>query len=162
MENYIGIDLVKAKPKYKITYDYGICGTETEYVDEIPEDLEEQIEEGYQFIRSDGSRGWLSKEIFDKSYLKVYGNENLSSDISVSQRMVDDFIKDYDISTINGKVTIVVATLKNGFSIVESSSCVDSRNYSEELGVKICKARIRNQVWGYLGFLLQTSFKGVK
>jgi hypothetical protein len=50
----------------------------------------------------------------------------------------------------------------NGFEIVESSSCVDKENYSEELGVEICMEKIRDKIWMLLGFLLQTDVSGVK
>ena len=99
--------------------------------------------------------------ISDKNILPVDDNPNLPSGISVGQQMVDDFIVDYEIFTKKEKITIVIATLKNGFTIVESSACVDPKNYNEEIGAEICKERIKNQVWNHLGFLLQSAYKGI-
>lgn len=67
---------------------------------------------------------------------------------------------EFEVRTIYDKVTVVVAKLPNGFTIVESSACVDPRNYNEEIGVGICKERIKNQLWLLEGYLLQeTLFK---
>lgn len=55
----------------------------------------------------------------------------------------------------NNKVTIVVATLPNGFTITESSACVDPANYDGKIGAEICKKRIENKVWELEGYLLQ-------
>ncbi len=110
----------------------------------------------------DGYISWSPEKTFEKSYLKVDENNTLSSGVSVSSKMVDDFIVDYDVFTKKNKITIVIATLKNGFTIVESSACVDPENYDEKIGAEICKERIKNQVWNHLGFLLQTAYKGIK
>ena len=43
---------------------------------------------------------------------------------------------------------------------VESSSCVDSKNYSEADGYDICMGKIKDKIWMLLGFLLQTAWHG--
>ena len=123
---------------------------------------EDPNKEGYLVKYSDSYISWSPKDVFEKSYLQVEDNENLPSGVSVGQQMVDDFIVDYDVFTKQDKITIVIATLKNGFTIVESSACVDPKNYDEKIGAEICKERIKNQVWNHLGFLLQTAWKGIK
>lgn len=100
--------------------------------------------------------------INDKNILPIDDNPKLPSGVSVGPQMVEDFIVDYEVFTKKEKITIVIATLVNGFTIVESSACVDIKNYNEEIGAEICKERIKKQVWNHLGFLLQTAFKGVK
>ena len=45
---------------------------------------------------------------------------------------------------------------------VESSACVDPRNYSEEIGQEACMEKIRDRIWNLLGFLLQTAWMGVR
>ena len=67
----------------------------------------------------------------------------------------------FEYQTIFGKTTIASAKLPNGFVIVESSSCVDPANYSEEMGAKICRERIKNKIWELLGFLLATAKNGI-
>jgi len=75
--------------------------------------------------------------------------------------MVDDFIVSTDVITMGNKCTVVRATLRNGFEIVESSACVSPENYDEKLGAEICMEKIKDKVWFLLGFLLQTAVHGV-
>lgn len=51
---------------------------------------------------------------------------------------------------------------EKGFELVESSACVDPRNYSEEIGQEACMEKIRDRIWNLLGFLLQTAWMGVR
>lgn len=154
MNHYIGTKLIEAKSMNLGDYNKFKGWT-------IPKD-EDPKREGYLVKYSDDYISWSPKEIFEKSYIKVDENKNLPSGVSIGQQMVDDFIVDYDVFTKQNKITIVIATLKNGFTIVESSACVDPKNYDEKIGAEICKERIKNQVWNHLGFLLQTAWKGIK
>ena len=148
MSYYIGTKLIKAEPKQKL------------YKGEYPG--EEYMQDGYKVVYPDGYVSWSPKDVFENAYLKVDDNPNLPSGVSIGQKMVDDFIINYEVFTKKDKITIVIATLVNGFTIVESSACVDPKNYNEEIGFEMCKERIKNQVWNHLGFLLQTAYKGIK
>ncbi|NFG21974.1 Gp49 family protein [Clostridium botulinum] len=154
MNKYIGTKLLQAKPIN--------LGDYNKYRGWIIPENENPKKEGYLVKYPDGYESWSPKEIFEKSYLKVDENKNLPSGVSIGQQMVDDFIIDYDVFTKKDKITIVIATLRNGFTIVESSACVDPKNYDEKIGAEMCKERIKNQVWNHLGFLLQTAYKGIK
>ena len=154
MNYYIGTKLIKAEPAYRCE---GIIYIKSEG---YPKSM--NLEDGYKVVYEDGYSSWSPKETFERAHLKVDNNPNLTSGVSIGQEMVDDFIVDYDVFSKKGKITIVIATLKNGFTIVESSACVDPKNYNEEIGADICKERIKKQVWNHLGFLLQTAYKGVK
>ncbi len=156
---YIGIKLLKAEPAFKC-FSTGKMYLENEI--DKQEARNKNFAEGYKVEYEDGYISWSPEKTFEKSYLKVDENNTLSSGVSVSSKMVDDFIVDYDVFTKKNKITIVIATLKNGFTIVESSACVDPENYDEKIGAEICKERIKNQVWNHLGFLLQTAYKGIK
>ena len=68
---------------------------------------------------------------------------------------VKGFIQDLEIEKFRDKTTIVKAILKNGFVLVEHSSCVDPINFDMELGKQICIERIENKIWELLGFKLQ-------
>lgn len=104
---------------------------------------------------------WTPKKDFEKHNLEISINPSLrTKEPSISKKMVEDFIVDYDIFTKHEKITIVIATLKNGFSITESSACVSPENYDEEIGAEICKEKIKDKVWTYLGFLLQSAVYG--
>ena len=59
-----------------------------------------------------------------------------------------------DFKSANGPCTVVVMTLPNGYTLVESSGCIDPEEYDHELGVSLCKEALRRRVWqleGYLG-----------
>ena len=101
--------------------------------------------------------------MFEDAYLPLDINTCLNTDKpSISQKMIDDFIAKTEVMTLGDKAMVVRAVLRNGFEIVESSSCVSAENYSEELGAQICMKNIKNKVWLLLGFLLQTAVHGVK
>lgn len=164
-DKYIGFKLIEAEPAYKITTDYGMGGSETKIVTELPLSTTQDpktAEFGYKVIYPDGYTSWSPKEIFEAAYLKVNSNEKLSSGISIDQSMVDAFIKEVHVQTIGTKTTLVRVELVNGYEIVESSSCVDETNYDESMGKEICLEKIKNKVWELLGFLLQTAYKGIK
>lgn len=152
MNYYIGTKLIKAEPTNKYNF----------YMNEKGIDCKDENEDGYKVIYPDGYISWSPKETFEKAYLKVDDNPNLPSGVSIGPQMVDDFIIDYEVFTKKDKITIVIATLVNGFTVVESSACVDPKNYDEKIGAEMCIGRIKNQVWNHLGFLLQTAYKGVK
>jgi hypothetical protein len=68
----------------------------------------------------------------------------------------------YQLVITEGKTTIVHAKTVTGYEMVDSASCVDPKNYSEEIGQKICRKRTADKVWGLLGFVLQWARNGIK
>lgn len=75
----------------------------------------------------------------------------------VTAEQVDEIMNNAKvmISTEFGKCTVVTVKLPNGFTITESSGCVDPANYDVHLGAEICLKRIRNKVWELEGYALQ-------
>lgn len=59
------------------------------------------------------------------------------------------------ITAFNKPVTVVAVRMKNGFTLMESTACVDPANYSEEIGKQICLEKIEDKVWHLLGYALQ-------
>lgn len=51
--------------------------------------------------------------------------------------------------------TYVTVRMKNGFTLRESTTCVDPANYNEETGKEICLRKIEDKVWFLLGYALQ-------
>lgn len=51
--------------------------------------------------------------------------------------------------------TYVTVRMKNGFTLRESTTCVDPANYNEEIGKEICLRKIEDKVWFLLGYALQ-------
>lgn len=82
---------------------------------------------------------------------------------TITQAQIDKMIQESQIQvkTVFGKCTIVAVQLKNGFVLVESSSCVDPINYSEAMGMAICIERIKNKLWELEGYKLQNELGGI-
>lgn len=78
-------------------------------------------------------------------------------DTSVTEMHVNALFNKSALETIKmgSKTTVVHCTLPNGFTIVESSSCVDPANYNHELGQNLCFRRIKDKIWELEGYLLQ-------
>lgn len=133
----------------------------TKLIEAIPE--QKDGEDGYKVVYPDGYNSWSPADVFERAYLPLSINTRLNTDKpSIGQEMVDDFIAHIEVQTLGDKTTVVRAVLRNGFELVESSSCVSKENYSEELGAQICMNKIKDKVWFLLGFLLQTAVHGVK
>lgn len=52
-------------------------------------------------------------------------------------------------------VSYVTVKMLNGFTLRESTTCVDPENYNEEIGFQICMDRIQDKIWYLLGYQLQ-------
>lgn len=155
MNRYIGTKLIEAEPAYRVNDQVILpIGWHTSPGD--------KVEEGYMVRYRDGYESWSPKAVFEAAYLPLTVNPNLRTDApSISAEMVEDFIRAVDVTTIGDKTTVVRAVLRNGFELVESSSCVSAENYDQELGASICLEKIRDKVWFLLGFLLQTAVHGI-
>ena len=73
-------------------------------------------------------------------------NDVLENMKNVLVRTVEEFGK---------PTTYVCVKMKNGFTVRESTTCVDPSNYDEEIGKKICLKKIEDKVWFLLGYSLQ-------
>ena len=122
----------------------------------------EESGDGYRVYYKDDMEAYCPKDLFNKVYIEVNDNKNLPSGVSIGQQMVDDFIDKVESMTMGEKTTVTQITLKNGFIITESSSCVDPKNYSMEIGEEINLEHAKNKIWELLGFLLQTAYHGFK
>lgn len=76
---------------------------------------------------------------------------------TVTQQQIDEIIANgkVEIMKLGEKTTLVKFTSKEGFEIIETSSCVSPKNYSEEIGKDICLERIKNKLWAFEGYCLQ-------
>lgn len=122
----------------------------------------EESGDGYRVYHKDDMEAYCPKDLFNKVYMEVNDNKDLPSGVSIGQKMVDDFIDKVESMTMGEKTTVTQITLKNGFIITESSSCVDPKNYSMEIGEEINLEHAKNKIWELLGFLLQTAYHGFK
>jgi len=110
---------------------------------------------GYGIKYPDGYISWSPKEVFDSAYL-LQGDDSTR----INAQMVDDFIVGHE-STRMGNHTVVLVTLRNGFTLIEESACVDSANYDQDIGERYALEKAKNRVWTHLGFLLATARNGV-
>ena len=77
---------------------------------------------------------------------------------TVKPEQVKENMQDVIVRTLVdfGKpTTYVTIRMKNGFTLRESTTCVDPENYNEGIGKEICLKRLENQVWFLLGYQLQ-------
>lgn len=77
---------------------------------------------------------------------------------TVTIEQVRENMQDVIVRTLDdfGKpCTYVTVRMKNGFTLRESTTCVDPANYNEDIGKEICLKRIENQIWFLLGYQLQ-------
>lgn len=80
------------------------------------------------------------------------------TNIKVTPEEVKENMQDVIVRTLDdfGKpCTYVTVRMKNGFTIRESTTCVDPANYNEEIGKQICLKKIEDKVWFLLGYALQ-------
>lgn len=113
---------------------------------------------GYAVKYEDGYTSWSPKDVFERFYYPLEdGDQNM-----ITQADVDGFIREVTADQLDEKTTLVRAETLTGFRHYEVSSCVDPKNYDQEVGEAICVDRIKNRIWPMLGFVLQWASKGLK
>lgn len=124
---------------------------------------EKGVQPGYHVVYDRGTaseyHSWSPKDKFESAYLPM---GEASDGSTISEEMVRSFVTNHHQQTLGEKTTVVRGVLANGFEVVESSSCVDPKNYNEELGAQISRDRIRDHVWHLLGFVLQWARQGIR
>jgi hypothetical protein len=146
MQKYLGVKLIEAEPKNKYEFYMNVKGV----------DCKEENEDGYLVKYEDNYISWSPKDVFEKAYYPIASNNN-----TISQKDVDLFIKDVKSIKQGEKTTVTTVTLINGFEIIESSSCVDAKNFNMAIGEKICVERVKNLIWEMLGFVLCSGVHGL-
>ena len=132
---YIGIKQIEARPRKQ-----GVAAG---------------AQEGYAVRYPDGYESWSPKVAFEDAYIPQGADAT-----RVTEQMVDDFIVGYDTMRM-GNHTVVKAVLRNGFTVVRDSACVDPANYHEGVGTALAMQKIKAAVWEYLGFVLAWARNGV-
>jgi hypothetical protein len=113
---------------------------------------------GYEITYPDGTKTWSLKEEVDSIYY-VLSKDNDGT--KILKEDVENFITNVDVTTIGEKTTVVNAHTRSGFDTVRHSSCVDPKNYSEELGKQYAMEEVVNDLWAHLGFVLQWAKYGI-
>jgi hypothetical protein len=112
-------------------------------------------EPGYAVKYPDGYVSWSPKATFESAYLPQGDDPT-----RVPEHMVDAFIVGHESARM-GNHTVVLVKLRNGFTLIEESACVDPANYDHALGERLALAKAKGRVWNQLGFLLATARKGI-
>lgn len=115
-------------------------------------------EEGYEVTYPDGYKSWSPKDVADAAYYLLSENNDGTK---IIKEDVENFITNVDVTTIGEKTTVVNAHTRSGFDMVRHSSCVDPKNYSEELGKQYAMEEVVNSLWSHLGFVLQWAKYGL-
>lgn len=115
-------------------------------------------EEGYEVTYPDGYKSQSPKDVADAAYYLLSENNDGTK---IIKEDVENFITNVDVTTIGEKTTVVNAHTRSGFDMVRHSSCVDPKNYSEELGKQYAMEEVVNSLWSHLGFVLQWAKYGL-
>lgn len=143
---------------------------------------EKRLEEGFKFIfrdevleyknknlmfvKTDDSLGYryklekvLDEEIIVLTPELIKFDEDSTNTVndSVKKETIDSILSQTLMATekYGDKTTILKATLPNGFVIVESSSCVDPKNFDMSIGEQICMKKLEDKIWELEGYKLQ-------
>lgn len=115
-------------------------------------------EEGYEVTYPDGYKSWALKDVIDSAYYLLSEDNDGTK---ILKEDVEKFITDVEVMTVGEKTTVVNAHTLTDFDTVRHSSCVDPKNYSEELGKQYAMEEVVNNLWGHLGFVLQWAKYGL-
>lgn len=115
-------------------------------------------EKGYEVTYPDGYKSWSPKDVADAAYYPLSENNDGTK---IIKEDVENFITNVDVTTIGEKTTVVNVHTRSGFDMVRHSSCVDPKNYSEELGKQYVMEEVVNSLWSHLEFVLQWAKYGL-
>ena len=123
----------------------------------VPENIGDD-EQGYEVTYLNGYKSWALKDVIDSAYYLLSEDNDGTK---ILKEDVEQFITDVEVMTVGEKTTVVNAHTLTGFDTVRHSSCVDPKNYSEELGKQYAMEEVVNNLWGHLGFVLQWAKYGL-
>lgn len=150
MEKFVCLKITKAEPM-----------TWGEFIKQCDFNPEAKVPEGDMlaeagYMIDEGDRySWQDKASFEEQHLVKLDDHNKITE-EIVEASVDKW--QHTVMDVEGqhKTVIVMAILKNGFVIVESSSCVDPANFDFNIGFNSCVNRIYNKIWELTGFILQS------
>lgn len=152
MSKFIGVKMVEAVPMTA-----GQAANKG-YRTPVAEKYSDLENEGYEVTYPDGYKSWCPKDVFESSYFGLVENNDGTK---ILKEDVEAFIGNVDVMTVGDKTTVVNAHTLTGFDMVRHSSCVDPKNYSQELGKKYAMEEVVDNLWAHLGFVLQWAKYGL-
>ena len=115
-------------------------------------------EKGYEVTYPDGYKSWSPKAVADKTYFKL---DETNDGTKILEQDIHNFIDCIEGDKIGTKTFLVHATTITGFEYIETSSCIDEKNFNHTLGYKYAKEKVISKVWDALGFVLQWAKNGI-
>lgn len=104
-------------------------------------------EDGYEVTYPDGYKSWTPKDVADAAYYPLSENNDGTK---ILKEDVENFITDVEVMTVGEKTTVVNAHTLIVFDTIRHSSCVDPKNYSQELGKQYAMEEVVNDLWHIL------------
>lgn len=123
----------------------------------VPENIGDD-EQGYEVTYLNGYKSWEPKDVIDSAYYLLSEDNDGTK---ILKEDVEKFITDVEVMTVGEKTTVVNTHTRTGFDIIRHSSCVDPKNYSEELGKQYAMEEVVNSLWSHLGFVIQWAKYGL-
>lgn len=117
------------------------------------------VDAGYEVTYPDGYKSWCPKEVADKAYFEL---DEANDGTKILEQDVHNFIDCIEGDKIGTKTSLVHATTITGFEYIETSSCVDEKNFNSTLGYQYAKEKVISKVWDALGFVLQWAKNGIR
>lgn len=79
------------------------------------------------------------------------------SDTRITEEQIDRLLStaEYTVYTEFRKCTIVSAKLENGYTLTESTGCVDEKDYDQPIRIELCKRKIRKRLQELEEYALQ-------
>ena len=98
--------------------------------------------------------GVMNTAEYESHFEKVKEEEEIPT---ITEEYIEGIMEnsDFEAHTAFDKCTIVTCRLPNGFVISDYAACVNPENYDENMGIEICRERIKNKIWELEAYRLQ-------
>lgn len=100
---------------------------------------------------------WVPKDIFESEW---HGFGETGS--RLGQESATSFVLSSQFRKSGEKTVVCLLTLRNGYEVTASSSCVDPANFDFRMGCEIAERRAMEKVYELLGFVLQWLGNGLE
>lgn len=148
MSKFIGVKMVGATPM--IAGDAKAKGYKTgNYSD---------TENGYEVTYPDGYKSWSPASVFEQSYYKL-GDPTGDT---LKYEDITGFVSNIENVKVGTKTTNTTLTCLTGFEVHGQASCVKPENFNLNMGSVYAKDKAEDDIWKYLGFVLQWAKYGLK
>ena len=77
------------------------------------------------------------------------------SNVKLTPQDIENAIVKEEYVKMGQKTVVCLLTLRNGFELIGTGSCVDPANFSMEIGKKYAREEAANKIWQLEGYHLQ-------